>query len=164
MNSPEVRWQRILVTTDFSSASLVAVRYACALAQLRNAGLTVLNVIEPFHVDWKMDTSERQRDDRAEAARAMAALAAAELCGPPNARTELRAGQPAEAIVEFARMMQADLLVIATHGRTGLARALMGSVAEQVVRRAPCPVLVIRSDPAAIKNENEIAARPARQT
>ncbi|MEQ2006667.1 MAG: universal stress protein [Limisphaerales bacterium] len=146
MNSPDPRWQRILVTTDFSPASLVAVRYARALAQLRNAGLTVLNIIEPFHVDWKMDTSERQRDDHAEAARAMAELAAAELCGLPNARTELRPGQPAEAIAEFARVMQAELLVIATHGRTGLARALLGSVAEHVVRRATCPVLVVRSD------------------
>lgn len=146
MNTPDVRWRRILVTTDFSPASLVAVRYAAALAQLRNAALTVLNIIEPFHVDWKMDTSERQRDDRAEAARALAALAAIELCGLTNARTELRPGQPAEAIAEFAGMMQADLLVIATRGRTGLARVLMGSVAEQVVRLAPCPVLVIRSE------------------
>lgn len=133
------------MTTDFSPASLAAVRYACALAQMRNAGLTVLNVIEPFHVDWKMDTSERQRDDHAEAARAMAALAATELCGLPKARTELRAGQPAEAVTDFARVLQADLLVIGTHGRTGLARALMGSVAEAVIRQAPCPVLVIRS-------------------
>lgn len=148
MNIPDVRWRRILVTTDFSPASRVAVRYARALAQVRNAGLTVLNIIEPFHVDWKLDTSGRQRDDRAEAAHAMAALAAAELCRLPNARTELRAGQPAEAIAEFARVMQADLLVIATHGRTGLARVLMGSVAEHVVRNAPCPVLVVRSDPA----------------
>jgi len=148
MNSPDVRWRHILVTTDFSPASLVAVRYARALATVRNAGLTVLNIIEPFHVDWKMDTSDLQRDDRAEAAHAMAALASAELCRLPNARTELRAGQPAEAISEFARMMQADLLVIATRGRTGLARALMGSVAEQVVRHAPCPVLVIRSESA----------------
>ncbi len=147
MNSPDPRWQRILVTTDFSPASLVAVRYARALAEERGALLTVLNIIEPFHVDWKMDTSERQRDDHAEAARAMAALADAELCGLPNARTELRPGQPAEAIAEFARVMQAELLVIATHGRTGLTRALLGSVAEQVVRHATCPVLVVRAEP-----------------
>ena len=61
-----------------------------------------------------------------------------------SARIELRAGQPAEAIVEFARVMQAELLVIATQGRTGLARVMMGSVAEQVVRQAPCAVLVVR--------------------
>lgn len=149
MNSPDVSWRRILVTTDFSPASLAAVRYARALAQLRNAALTVLNIVEPLHVDWKMDTTKQQRGARAEAARAMARLAAAELCVLPNARTELRPGPPAEAIAEFARVMQADLLVIATHGRSGLARALMGSVAEHVVRHAPCPVLVIRCDPAA---------------
>lgn len=146
MNSPDLRWQRLLVTTDFSPASLVAVRYARAIAAERGAALTVLNIIEPFHVDWKMDTSERQCDDRAEAARAMAALADAELTGLPNVRTELRPGQPAEAIAEFARVMQAELLVIATHGRTGLTRTLLGSVAEQVVRHAPCPVLVVRGD------------------
>ncbi len=132
------------MTTDFSPASLVAVRCARALAEERGAELTVMNVVEPFHVDWKMDTSERQRDDRAEAGRAMAALAAAELGGMASARIELRAGQPAEAIVEFARVMQAELLVIATQGRTGLARVMMGSVAEQVVRQAPCAVLVVR--------------------
>lgn len=145
MNSPDLRWQRLLVTTDFSPASLVAVRYARALAEERGAALTVLNIVEPFHVDWKMDTSDRQRDDRAEAERAMAALADAELRGLAGVHTELRPGQPAEAIAEFALVMQADLLVIATHGRTGLTRALLGSVAEQVVRHAPCPVLVIRA-------------------
>ena len=145
MNSPDLRWQRILVTTDFSPASLVAVRYARALAEERGAALTVLNIIEPFHVDWKMDTSDRQRDDRAEAERAMAALADAELRDLAGVHTELRPGQPAEALAEFAQVMQADLLVIATHGRTGLTRALLGSVAEHVVRHAPCPVLVIRA-------------------
>lgn len=145
---PDVGWRRILVTTDFSPPSLAGVRYARALAQLRNAALTVLHVVEPLHVDWKMDTARQQRGTRAKAARAMAGLAAAELCGLPNTRTELRPGPPAEAIAEFARVMQADLLVIATHGRTGLARIMMGSVAEQVVRRALCPVLVIRSNPA----------------
>lgn len=146
MTNPDVQWRRILVTTDFSPASLVAVRYARVLAEERHADLTVLNVVEPFHVDWKMNTSERQRDERDEAGRALAALAATELGGMVNARIELRAGQPAEAIVEFARIMQADLLVIATQGRTGLARVLMGSVAEQVVRHAPCAVLVVRPE------------------
>lgn len=134
------------MTTDFSPASLAAVRYARALAEERRAELTVMNVVEPFHVDWKMDTGERQRDDRAEAQRAMSELAATELSRLSGVRTELRAGQPAEAIIEFARMMQADLLLIATQGRTGLARALMGSVAEQVVRLAPCAVLVVRPE------------------
>lgn len=146
MNDSALRWQRILVTTDFSPASLAAVRCARALAAERGADLLLLNVIEPFHVDWKMDTSGRQRDDRAEADRALAALAAAELPGLANVRTDLRPGVPAEAIVEYARLTRADLLVIATRGRTGLSRALLGSVAESVVRHAPCPVLVVRAE------------------
>jgi len=146
MNDSALHWQRILVTTDFSPASLAAVRCARALAAERGADLLLLNVIEPFHVDWKMDTSGRQRDDRAEADRALAALAAAELPGLANVRTELRPGVPAEAIVDFARVTRADLLIIATRGRTGLTRALLGSVAESVVRHAPCPVLVVRGE------------------
>ncbi len=146
MTGTNLHWQRILVTTDFFPASLGAVRCARALATERGAELTVLNVIEPFHVDWKMDTGERQRDDRAEAERAMAALAAAELSGGERVRTELRPGRPAEAVAEFAGILRADLLVIATHGRTGLSRALLGSVAESVVRHAPCAVLVVRAE------------------
>jgi universal stress protein A len=146
MSDSALPWRRILVTADFSPASLAAVRCARALAAERGAELTVLNVVEPFHADWKMDTSGRQRHDRAEAVRALAALAAAELSGLENVRTELRPGEPAEAIVEFARVTRADLLVIATRGRTGLSRALLGSVAEGVVRRAPCAVLVVRAE------------------
>ncbi|MFA6545436.1 MAG: universal stress protein [Limisphaerales bacterium] len=159
MNPPGILWQRILVTTDFSTASLAAVRYARALAHERNAGLTVLNIVEPFHVDWKMDTSDRQRDDRAEAERAMAAFSDAELRGLAGVHTVLRPGQPAEAIAEFARVMAADLLVIATHGRTSLARSLMGSVTENVVRHAPCPVLVIRTDPDRLSPRHALVTR-----
>jgi nucleotide-binding universal stress UspA family protein len=64
---------------------------------------------------------------------------------PPRVLTEVRWGSPVEAIVDYASQHQIDLVVIATHGRTGLSHALLGSVAERIVREAPCPVLTIRS-------------------
>lgn len=69
MSAPALPWRRILVTADFSPASPAAVRCARALAAERGAALTVLNVVEPFSADWKMDTSGRRRHDRAEAGR-----------------------------------------------------------------------------------------------
>ncbi len=61
-----------------------------------------------------------------------------------EARAVLRSGYPVEEITEYARRSALDMIVIATHGRTGMKRALLGSVAERVVRHAPCPVLVVR--------------------
>jgi universal stress protein A len=71
-------------------------------------------------------------------------LASREIPAEINGDTLVRHGLPGEEIVETARELPADLIVISTHGRTGLAHVVIGSVAEQVVRHAPCPVLVLR--------------------
>jgi nucleotide-binding universal stress UspA family protein len=74
------------------------------------------------------------------------AKADAERAGIANVETEVRQGAPHTEMVQFARDNAVDLIVMGSHGRTGLAHALVGSVAEKVVRKAPCPVLVVRGD------------------
>jgi len=85
-------------------------------------------------------------------AKGLAQLAAEALRNEVPADTLVRIGSPALEIVETARNIPADLIVISTHGRTGLKHVFLGSVAEHVVQRAPCPVLVVR------EREHEILA------
>lgn len=136
--------QRMVLATDFSKNSLKAFPLAQAVAIGFGSSLTVLHVVEPFHADWHMDTGDLQRERRQQAQEQLRTLVAREFAGPVKAKAELRAGHPVEAITRFARESGADLIVLATLGRTGLRRALIGSVAERVVRHAPCPVLVVR--------------------
>lgn len=135
--------RRILVPVDFSEPSVHALRYARELAVQHGASITVLHVVEPFHADMLMDTGDLQRERRRQAQDLLRALVAGEF-GAGKAKAELRAGHPVEVITRFARESKADLVVLATHGRTGVPRALIGSVAERVVRHASCPVLVVR--------------------
>ena len=142
--APELCVNRILVPVDFSGPSLAAMSYAHSLAALHDASLTVLHVVEPFHADMLMDTTAIQREQRTAAFKQLRALVAREFPAGAKATAKLRTGHPVETITRFARESGADLIVLSTHGRTGLSRALMGSVAERVVRHAPCPVLVVR--------------------
>jgi nucleotide-binding universal stress UspA family protein len=129
---------RILVATDFSLCSLNALGHAEDLARKLDAELIVLHV-EP------VPTAGSDLGDVAHAAveRELARTAAGLRDYHPGVRTIVRAGAPDEEIVDAAATERASLVVMGTHGRTGLARALLGSVAESVVRRAPCPVLTI---------------------
>lgn len=138
------RWSKILVPVDFSEPSLAALRYAKALAKEDGAALIVVHVIQPFHEDWRMETTQLQRAVRERARAEMRELVARELPAPVDARAKVRIGHPVEEIVAVARESGAELIVIATHGRSGLRHVLLGSVAERVVRHAPCPVLVVR--------------------
>ena len=139
--------KRILVPTDFSPTSIIALKYAVTLAAQVGAKLDLLYVIEPapFLSDLKdvpLAMSEQQMADKA-AAR-LAALARRE-AGPGVPVTPIvRAGKAYHQISEAAREMEANLIVMATHGYTGLKHTLLGSTTERVVRHAPCPVLVVR--------------------
>jgi nucleotide-binding universal stress UspA family protein len=120
--------RRILFATDFSDASYVAGRAAVALARQVGADLTFLYVVPPV-----TDPSPS----------AGLGAIAAELAPGMAVRTEVLSGIPARKIAEYARQQRSDLIVMGSHGRTGLTRALLGSVAEAVVRRSPCPVLIV---------------------
>ncbi len=99
-----------------------------------------------------IDYAALEGDLRANADRDLAALVVDEVRGVVPAETLVQSGAPAEAIIGAAKKLPADMIVIATHGRTGLKHVLLGSVAEHVVRKAPCPVLVVR------EQEREILA------
>lgn len=143
--------KRILVPTDFSACSLNALGYATKLAREFGAELTLLFVLEPVIPtgDAALDFVRLQTDTEKAARRRLESLAR-ELT---NCRAILRVGASAHTIVGVAREMDADLIVIGTHGRSGISRALLGSVAEQVIRHAGCPVFVVRE-------KNFVAPKP----
>ena len=142
--------RRILVPTDFSACALPAVRYAAELADKFAAELVLLHVVPDAVLalpDAVMPTPAAYTDLHAltEGGKSgLASLIAAEKLGRLNPRAEVRIGSPAAEIIAAAADLHADLVCVSTHGRGGLARVLLGSVAEHVVREAPCPVLTVR--------------------
>ena len=141
------RIRNVLVPIDFSECSRKALRYALAFAKEHEAGITLLYVVstnfamgEPSSMEYVQFTSELRLKSQKE----LQTLAAAEAHGEVIAQSVVRVGSPSAEIVHAAATLPADMIVISTHGRTGLKHLLIGSVAEQVVRRAPCPVLVVR--------------------
>lgn len=137
----------ILVPTDFSECAAQALRYAIPLAVEHQAAITLLYVAASNYTAGSygfIDYPAIEGDILASGHKQLASLAEAEVAGQVESHLLVRAGLPPLEIVEAAREIRADLIVISTHGRTGLKHAWLGSVAEQVVRRAPCPVLVVR--------------------
>lgn len=143
---------RILAPTDFSSHSEGSVRFACELAERLGAELHLLHVLSdvvvPAGPDPMLISSmppEYYREIEDQSRQTLSGLC----CGddwpkPPSVVTEVRWGDPVDEINAYASELIIDLIVVATHGRTGLAHVLLGSVAERIVREAPCPVLTIR--------------------
>lgn len=134
----------ILVPVDFSESSLAALRHALALARQNKAQLTLLHVLEPFHANMLIDTTQTQRDARVAAHERLTGLADGTKKVWPRTGRELRTGHPVTTITALAKRTNADIIVMGTHGHTGLKHAMLGSVAERVVRHAPCSVLVVR--------------------
>jgi nucleotide-binding universal stress UspA family protein len=143
-------FRRILVPTDFSSCSDTALGLADRLAVDHGAELVVLHVVESGHVpldavihpDGDSGLEVRTHMTRLgtrELERRLAALSSP----ADRRRLHVAEGPPAAAICEVARELGADLIVMGTHGRTGLSHLLMGSVAERVVRTAKIPVLTL---------------------
>jgi len=137
-----IAMKRILVPTDFSEPSGAALNYGMELADAFSAQLYLLHVTDEngvnFEADFPMVQFESAPQEQLER---LAAQHAAK-----NRRTEyaLRIGAPSDQIVRYAGSRDIDLIVMGTHGRSGVPHMLMGSVAEKVVRSAPCPVLTIR--------------------
>ncbi|EEF62468.1 universal stress protein [Pedosphaera parvula] len=138
---------RILVPVDFSGFSSKAVRYAVRFAEQFGATLYLLYVLERSSFITGTDgvvitLPEGQMMNTTKTK--LAAFAAEEIKEPVPVHTEVRIGRPYEEVINLAREMQVDLIIIATHGYTGLKHVFLGSTAELVVRHAPCPVLVVR--------------------
>ena len=139
----------ILVPVDFSKESEKALAYAIPLARQVGGRLTLLHVIEPvatpdfdgaFPLALENDKAKRFCEGVLKQI-----VEKFEIEGSLLEKTLVRNGRPFHEISEAARTLKVDLIVIATHGYTGLKHTLLGSTAERVVRHAPCPVLVVRS-------------------
>jgi universal stress protein A len=140
----------VLYATDFSRPSLAALPHAIAAARERHAELVVLHVLPPpIGPDAMGYVPSRMYDEMKaavvkDAQRRLALLVARVLRARVRARPLLVEGLPQEEIPRVARRARALLVVVGTHGRTGIARLLMGSVAAQVIGTSPCPVMTIR--------------------
>ena len=140
------RPKRILVATDFSAAANNAFSHARGIAQLTRAELILIHVIEP---DSSLVADalppacmEELKANAEENLRSL--VQCAHKVGIPNTRSLMKSGLPAHEIVEVAKELNVDLIVIATHGFTSWKHFCIGSTAERVARVAPCPVLVVR--------------------
>lgn len=145
---PEIN--KILVPIDFSDYSKSALSYAVDFAKFFNAELFLIYVVEPViyppdfsmgqiaipSVDLEMDKRAKEELDN---------LAKKQIPKELNAQTIVKTGKPFIEIIETASEIKADLIIIATHGHSGVEHILFGSTAEKVVRKALCPVLTHRA-------------------
>lgn len=142
--------RRILLPLDLSAHSFQALPAAEALARLGGATLCLLHVAEPIAYPTDLGYAPVISGEVEAGLHQGARRRLEELAAPPRERgfsvqTALRVGRPFLEIAEAARTVAADLVVITTHGFTGLKHVLLGSTAERVVRHAPCPVWVVRA-------------------
>lgn len=165
---PAIR--RILVPTDFSAPSDRAFEYATALAGCLGASINLVHVLQdPFagQAAWEfyIPDSPEVREQRYQEARArLLELGARAMESGIQLTAEVRVGHPTEEINAAAIDYGSDLIVMSTHGRTGLPHLLLGSIAERVLRTAPCPVLALRQalavpEPEAAATEEALQAQ-----
>lgn len=134
---------RILVPIDFSAPSEVALSYGRALAHQFYASLHLIHVAEnPF---LRASVADRRSIEDAPARWLQERLSDADHQRGAVINVQ-QSDEPAKEILEYAKSAGIDLIIMGTHGRTGLARVVLGSVAEAVVRGAPCPVLTVHAD------------------
>lgn len=128
MTQPTPPTRDVVFATDFSSCSAAAAKVAVEYARTLHARLHLLHVTLPGAGKSQLDNLKELKE---ETARSVPVV------------TSVESGNPATQIVRYAERCGADLIVLGTHGRTGVSRALLGSVAERVVRTASCPVLAV---------------------
>jgi universal stress protein A len=141
--------KKILFPTDFSTVSDDAMRFATMLARDTGAKLVILHVEEPPTAYGGGDMYYGVPEPDTGALKRML-----EVLKPDDPKVpyeqHLVLGSPADEIIEYAKREQVDMIVMASHGRTGVVRFLMGSVAERVVREAPCPVVTVKAHQVAL--------------
>jgi universal stress protein A len=145
--------KRIMCPTDFSAHSYQALEVADELAQHFSAELLIVHVVGPIPVVAPMpgmaptafNVAEYQKELEMTSMKTMREVAEKRVSRAPRVRTMVGHGQAADEIVKLAKDEKADLILISTHGMSGLERIFFGSVAEKVVRNAECPVLTVRA-------------------
>ncbi|KAB2674600.1 MAG: universal stress protein [Verrucomicrobia bacterium] len=141
---------RILVPVDFSEPSRKALHYAKLFAQQFEASLVLIHAVEPLAYPPDFAVVPLLPPDVEEARTRELESQLAELAsnvgGGVKTEAVVRNGRAWQEVVEYAKTGKVDLIIVSTHGYTGLKHALLGSVAEKIVRHAPCPVLVVRDE------------------
>lgn len=146
-----IQLKKILVATDFSEHAQLAVRYGAEFAKQFSAELLICHVVPyPDLISQLPPTAEAYipsnlHEIHVRTAEEQGQKLIAEFCQGVNAAFRYCSGSPFVEIIRLAKEEDVDLLIIGTHGRGAVAHMLLGSVAERVVRKAPCPVLTIRS-------------------
>ena len=140
--------KHILVPVDFSQCSLKALRYAVAFARQFKASITLLYVVQQYYLPGDfaagIDYAALEKEIEENAARELESLASKNVGKQAPWKVMLRMGRPVDQIVRVADELNVDLIILATHGHTGIKHVVLGSTAENVVRHAPCPVLTVR--------------------
>jgi universal stress protein A len=147
-----IRLKRILAAVDFGECSEHALRYACEFAETFSAELHLLYVSEPpaaayteFAVGY-IGAEDFEADIRRSAEAKLNTVPGVAWQDKLSITRTVQMGTPFVEIVRYARDREIDLIVIGTHGRGAIAHMLMGSTAERVVRKSPCPVLTVRPE------------------
>ena len=146
-----IQLARILLPTDFSEFSSEATKYACALAEQFDAELHLLHVLEIHQSttpDFAMGLAlpSRTKESRKAAEKTLENVLDSKWAEGRKVVKAILEGTPFLEIIRCAKEYDIDLIVMGTHGRSGLVHVLIGSVAEKVVRKAPCPVLTVRPE------------------
>lgn len=147
-----IHLEKILFPTDLSRAAAEAQLYACALAEKFGAELHVLSVIQDMalispdpNMPWLVPANNLD-EVRHSVEQALAQIPDPSWTPPRPIQRVIRVGVPFLEIIKYAKELDVDLIVMGTHGRSGLAHVLLGSTAEKIVRKAPCPVLTVRPE------------------
>ena len=159
--------KNILVATDFSMASDAALRYGKTFARTYGAALHVVHVMDDLSARLAMpaepiipDVGQLQTEMDREAQRALDNLVTDDdRRSYPVTTALLMSAQPAQTLLVYAHDESIDLIIVGTHGRGGLSELLMGSVAQHIVRDAPCPVLTVRHPEREFIRPDALAAR-----
>jgi nucleotide-binding universal stress UspA family protein len=142
-------FKKIILTTDFSDPSDNASSYAFSMAKHYDATLHIVHVVDTSCGDEDLDLPslalEKEMVDLAEAM--LEKKFSRRLHKLPKHKTVVLLGIPHEMIIDYAKKIKADLIVMGTYGKSGLGRVLLGSTTERVMRRVHCPVLPIHHEP-----------------
>jgi nucleotide-binding universal stress UspA family protein len=141
--------RKVLIPIDFSDYSKKALGYCVDFAKKFNAEITLVYVIEPaiYPADLSMGQMvipQPEIDHTENSKKELEELAKTEIGNQLSYNTTVKTGKPFIEIIETASEIDADLIIMSTHGHTGVEHLLFGSTAEKVVRKAPCPVLTLR--------------------
>lgn len=143
-----ISFNAVMVPVDFSKESILAAKFAFSLAEEYETKIYVLHVMEPLHASLRLHVTDFEAFQQKlidQAKEDLGNVIPSAMKKRLEVEEILEIGYPQHVIVDKAKELGVDIIVIATHGRTGLAHVLLGSVAEQVIRHAPCPVFVTRN-------------------